>query len=71
MAPNQLIVVLVLGYMFAPLFLIMPLMIASIIGADSIVGEKSARRSKPCSTRPPPTASCIWRRCCRRSCPRW
>ncbi len=43
LAPNQLIVVLVLGYMFAPLFLIMPLMIASIIGADSIVGEKERK----------------------------
>ncbi|MCC6805623.1 MAG: ABC transporter permease subunit [Anaerolineae bacterium] len=40
---NQLMITLFLGYMFAPMFLIMPLMIASIIGADSIVGEKERK----------------------------
>ncbi len=40
---NQMMIVLILGYMFAPMFLIMPLMIASIIGADSIVGEKERK----------------------------
>ncbi len=43
MQPDQMMIVLILGYMFAPLFLIMPLMIASIIGADSIVGEKERK----------------------------
>lgn len=40
---DQLLITLFLGYMFAPMFLIMPLMIASIIGADSIVGEKERK----------------------------
>ncbi len=43
MSPDQMMIVLILGYMFAPMFLIMPLMIASIIGADSIVGEKERK----------------------------
>ena len=43
MQPDQMMIVLILGYMFAPMFLIMPLMIASIIGADSIVGEKERK----------------------------
>lgn len=43
MNPGQIIILVVLGYMFAPLFLILPLMIASIIGADSIVGEKERK----------------------------
>jgi len=43
MDPNQMMIVLTLGFMFAPLFLIMPLMIASIIGSDSIVGEKERK----------------------------
>ncbi len=33
-------VVLMLGYFLAPLFLIIPLMVAAIIGAESFVGEK-------------------------------
>ena len=36
-------VVLMLGFLFAPMFLILPLMVASIIGADSIVGEKERK----------------------------
>lgn len=40
---EQTIITVVLGYMFAPMFLIMPLMIASIIGADSLVGEKERK----------------------------
>ncbi len=43
MSPDQMMIVLILGYLFAPMFLIMPLMIASIIGADSIVGEKERK----------------------------
>ncbi len=33
-------VVLMLGYFLAPLFLIIPLMVAAIVGAESFVGEK-------------------------------
>src|SRR5664279_780470 len=40
---NQAMVVLILGFFLAPMFLILPLMIASIIGADSIVGEKERK----------------------------
>ncbi len=43
MGTDQMLIVLVLGYMFAPMFLILPLMLASIIGADSIVGEKERK----------------------------
>jgi len=41
--PDQIMIVLLLGFMFAPLFLILPLMVSSIIGADSIVGEKERK----------------------------
>ncbi|MDD1675675.1 MAG: ABC transporter permease subunit [Methanomicrobiales archaeon] len=41
--PNQIPVVLFLGYLFAPLFLVIPLMIASIIAAESFVGEKERK----------------------------
>lgn len=41
--PDQTMIVLLLGFMFAPLFLILPLMVSSIIGADSIVGEKERK----------------------------
>jgi ABC-type Na+ efflux pump permease subunit len=40
---NQAMVVLILGFFLAPMFLILPLMIASIVGADSIVGEKERK----------------------------
>lgn len=40
---HQSIIVFVLGYMLAPLFLILPLMAASVIGADSFVGEKERK----------------------------
>jgi ABC-type Na+ efflux pump permease subunit len=36
-------VVLVLVYMLAPLFLILPLMVASVIAADSFAGEKERK----------------------------
>jgi ABC-type Na+ efflux pump permease subunit len=41
--PDQTLVVLMLGYFFAPLFLIVPLIVASVFGADSIVGEKERK----------------------------
>ena len=40
---HQMLIVLILGFMFSPMFLIVPLMVASIIGADSIVGEKERK----------------------------
>ena len=36
-------VLLVLGYFFAPMFLMVPLLVASVFGADSIVGEKERK----------------------------
>jgi ABC-2 type transport system permease protein len=40
---NQTWVVLTTGYMLAPFLLIMPLMLATIIGAESFVGEKERK----------------------------
>ena len=39
----QTMVVLVLVYMLAPMFLILPLMVASVIAADSFAGEKERK----------------------------
>ncbi|KAF5052804.1 ABC-2 family transporter protein [anaerobic digester metagenome] len=36
-------VVLMLGYFLAPLFLIIPMMVAAIVGAESFVGERERR----------------------------
>jgi ABC-2 type transport system permease protein len=41
--PEQVPVVLFLGYLLAPLFLVIPLMLASIIAAESFVGEKERK----------------------------
>ncbi|MEO8397460.1 MAG: ABC transporter permease subunit [Chloroflexota bacterium] len=40
---DQATVVLLLGFFLAPLFLMVPLLVASVIGADSIVGEKERK----------------------------
>jgi hypothetical protein len=40
---NQRIIVLVDGYLLAPLFLIVPLMVASVLAADAFAGEKERR----------------------------
>jgi ABC-2 type transport system permease protein len=40
---KQLFLTLMLVYMFAPFFLIVPLMVASVIAADSFVGEKERK----------------------------
>lgn len=40
---NQIVVVFFLVYMLAPLFLILPLMVSSIIAADSFAGEKERK----------------------------
>jgi ABC-type Na+ efflux pump permease subunit len=39
----QTLVVLILVYFFAPLYLILPLMVASVIAADSFAGEKERK----------------------------
>ncbi|MFO7547012.1 MAG: ABC transporter permease subunit [Trueperaceae bacterium] len=41
--PAQQLVVLVLGYLFAPLFLVLPLMVSSVIAADTFAGEKERK----------------------------
>ncbi len=40
---NQATIVLLLGFIYAPMFLIVPLIVASVFGADSIVGEKERK----------------------------
>lgn len=40
---HQTMIVLLLGYLFSPMFLILPLMTASVIGSDSFVGEKERK----------------------------
>jgi len=42
-APEQQVVVFFLVYLLAPMFLIIPLMAASVIAADSIAGERERR----------------------------
>ncbi len=39
----QTLVVLLLGYMLAPMYLILPVMVASVIAADSFAGEKERK----------------------------
>ncbi len=41
--PDQALIVFMLVYMFAPMFLIIPLMVASVIAADSFAGEKERK----------------------------
>src|SRR5688500_6665953 len=43
MNPEQMATVVILGYMLAPLFLILPLMFAGIVGSESFVGEKERK----------------------------
>lgn len=40
---NEQLVVLVLGYLVAPLFLIVPLMVSAVLAADAFAGEKERR----------------------------
>lgn len=40
---SQAMIVLLLGFIYAPMFLIVPLVVASVFGADSIVGEKERK----------------------------
>jgi ABC-2 type transport system permease protein len=41
--PDERLIVLVNGYLLAPLFLIVPLMVASVLAADAFAGEKERR----------------------------
>ncbi len=41
--PQEQLLTLVLGYLLAPLFLIVPLMVSSVIAADAFAGEKERR----------------------------
>jgi ABC-type Na+ efflux pump permease subunit len=41
--PDERLIVLVLGYMVAPLFLIVPLMVSSVLAADTFAGEKERK----------------------------
>lgn len=41
--PHQALIVIITGYMLAPFLLIMPLMLSTIIGAESFVGEKERK----------------------------
>ena len=43
LSPEQLPIVLILGYLVAPLFLILPLMLSSMIAAEAFVGEKERK----------------------------
>lgn len=52
-----------LVYLFAPMYLIMPLMVSSVVAADSFAGEKGAEPWRRWFTRRPPTANCCWPRC--------
>jgi ABC-type Na+ efflux pump permease subunit len=41
--PRERLVVLVLGYLLAPLFLIVPLMVSAVLAADAFAGEKERK----------------------------
>jgi len=41
--PEERLVVLVLGYLVAPLFLIVPLMVSAVLAADAFAGEKERK----------------------------
>ena len=42
-SPDQQVIVFMLVYMLAPMFLIMPLMVSSVLAADSFAGEKERK----------------------------
>jgi hypothetical protein len=44
----QAIVIFLLTYLFAPLYLIVPIMVSSVIAADSFAGEKERKRTVAC-----------------------
>lgn len=43
LSPDQLPIVLILGYLIAPLFLVLPLMLSCVIAAEAFVGEKERK----------------------------
>jgi ABC-2 type transport system permease protein len=50
--PEEQLIVLVNGYLLAPLFLIVPLMVSAVLAADAFAGEKERRTSRRSSTCP-------------------
>lgn len=44
---HQTAIVMLLGFMFAPMLLIIPVMVASVVGTESFVGEKERRTIEP------------------------
>ncbi|MBI5667169.1 MAG: ABC transporter permease subunit [Chloroflexi bacterium] len=44
---HQMAIVMLLGFMFAPMLLIIPVMVASVVGTESFVGEKERRTIEP------------------------
>jgi ABC-type Na+ efflux pump permease subunit len=53
LSPEQLPIVLILGYLVAPLFLILPLMLSSMIAAEAFVGEKERKTLEALLYTPP------------------
>lgn len=45
--PEKLFIVIVLGYLIAPLFLVIPLMVSCIIASEAFVGEKERKTLEP------------------------
>jgi len=43
LSPEQLSIVIILGYLIAPLFLVLPLMVSCIIASEAFVGEKERK----------------------------
>ena len=65
------LVVLVNGYLLAPLFLIVPLMVSVVLAADAFAGEKERKtHRRRCCTSRSATATSSSPSCSARSCPR-
>jgi len=47
LTPEALFIVIILGYLIAPLFLVIPLMISCIIASEAFVGEKERKTLEP------------------------
>ena len=61
---------LVNGYLLAPLFLIVPLMVSAVLAADAFAGEKERKTLERLLHLPLATATCSSRSCSARSCRR-
>ena len=58
LSPEQLPIVLILGYLIAPLFLILPLVISCVIAAEAFVGEKERKTLEALLYTRPPMQNC-------------